>query len=100
MEKNSEGEICATFKEIVELHTEDYSEEQTDTRFNELGIELAGLRTAGLGERTAESEDDLCESFNLSQPESQEHIIFMKNKSEYERYSLRYFCDDSEPHLI
>ncbi len=69
MERSFEGELCATFREIGELCTEDYSEELTDTRFNELGFEMEGRRR-GMGERVADSEDDFCESINPCKEES------------------------------
>jgi hypothetical protein len=72
-----------------------------DTRFNELGIEIYTCRQAvGLPDCVGHSDEDYCESFNLSPQESQEHIIFMKTETSYDNYSLRFFCDDSEPHLI
>jgi hypothetical protein len=99
MEKNYEAELCATFREIGELCTEDYSEDLTDTRFNELGVEMESRRR-GLGERLADSEEDFCESINLCKEESSQHIIFIGQERDYEQFALRFFCEDSEAHLL
>lgn len=65
--------------------TGDYCDELMNNRFNELGIALdGGKETVGLPDCVANTDDDYCESFNLSpHHESEEHIIFLKKEPNY-----------------
>jgi hypothetical protein len=83
MERSYEGEMCATFREIGQLRSEEYSEELTDSCVNELGIHLTGRGKVSLGEKVAESEEEYCSSINLAQEDSEERIFFMRKETDY-----------------
>lgn len=100
MEKKTEvvAEMCASFSQ-VEFETVDTCEELK--KFMMVGEDGFKNGIIGLPDSVTNEDEEYCESYNLYPEESDSELrIFIKKDPDYDHFSLRFICDESEPNFL